>query len=137
MRTLTVEELKALPSGEWVYVHHLSEGVYEGYLRKYISSQIGIIDVANDRQLTWDLPYDTYGIDWEAYKHKEDIKEPDYKKAFELLLEDVYNTRLQADTMSCSSCPFMEEIFDECLNQGLYEDCKKRWEEYYFKKAEE
>lgn len=63
--------------------------------------------------------------------------EPDYKKAFELLLEDVYNTRLAADTTSCSSWPFMEEIFGECENQGLYEDCKKRWREYYLKKAEE
>lgn len=58
-----------------------------------------------------------------------------YKTAFELILQDVYETRLQADTMSCSSCPFMEEIFDECQNQGLYEDCKRQWQKYYLEQA--
>ena len=59
-----------------------------------------------------------------------------YKTAFELILQDVYETRLQADTMSCSSCPFMEEIFDECQNQCLYEDCKRQWQKYYLEQAE-
>lgn len=59
-----------------------------------------------------------------------------YKTAFELILQDVYETRLQADPMSCSSCPFMEEIFDECQNQGLYEDCKRQWQKYYLEQAQ-
>lgn len=59
-----------------------------------------------------------------------------YKTAFELILQDVYETCLQADVLSCSSCPFMEEIFDECQNQGLYEDCKRQWQKYYLEQSE-
>lgn len=59
-----------------------------------------------------------------------------YKIAFELLLDDVYNCRLRADTISCSSCPYLDELFGICQNQGLYEDCKTRWREHFITQAE-
>lgn len=69
-------------------------------------------------------------------KEQAEAKGDLYQTAFELILQDVYDNRLKADTLSCSSCPFMFELFDGCENQGLYEDCKKRWKDYYLAEAE-
>lgn len=130
MKPLTIEQLKVLPVQDWIYV-----------IDKVIVSKEykRILDKTDDKLF---LPeprrYKDYGTKWVAYKNKEqaECKGDLYKTAFELILQDVYETRLQADILSCSSCPFMFELFDGCENQGLYEDCKRRWNDYYLAEAE-
>lgn len=132
---MSVEEIKALEVGDWVWVINLpmAQGQYaqveetKQFGRYFSGKFYNVIPIYSD-----------YGKTWLAYKNKEQAESKGdlYQTAFELILQDVYETRLQADVLSCSSCPFMAEIFGECQNQGLYEDCKKRWEEYYLKQAE-
>lgn len=180
MKPLTIEELKALEVGDWVWI---DDGICKGYRKITLTSVHGMCLGASDSLNTF--RYRDYGKTWLAYKNKEqaegqydikqfaenvgskiaghsdyhgdnilsalycaaegekikDVKPIErkgdlYKTAFELILQDVYETRLQADVLSCSSCPFMANIFDECQNQGLHEDCKRRWQEYYLKEAE-
>ena len=139
MKPLTIDELNALQVGDWVWV--VDEDFKDGRYREitiqneieptlfYVSSYSNPAKVYN---------YSDYGKTWLAYKNKEqtEAKGDLYQTAFELILQDVYENRLQADILSCSSCPFMFELFDGFENQGLYEDCKKRWQDYYLSEAE-
>lgn len=60
MKPLTIEELKALPVGDWVWIKH---GEVESYFRK---------DVLADNQFaTPHFMYSDYGTKWIAYKNKE------------------------------------------------------------------
>ena len=70
--------------------------------------------------------------DVSEYKHKAEVAERALDKATEL----AYTYRTQDDTLSCSSCPFFDSIFDRCKEQGLYEDCSKRWKEELLRQAE-
>ena len=65
------------------------------------------------------------------YKHHAEVSEMALDKATEL----AYEYRIEADTLSCSSCP-MFHIFDSCKERGLYKDCAKRWKEELLKQAE-
>ena len=65
-------------------------------------------------------------------KHRALVAERTLDKATEL----AYTYRTQDDTFSCSSCPFFDSIFDRCKEQGLYEDCSKRWKEELLRQAE-
>lgn len=144
MKPLTIEQLKSLEVGDWVWIVVLKNDlVNKAHNGKYYHIQH--CGGWGDKELWcgWQgygtvFNYSDYGTKWVAYKNKEQAESKGdlYQTAFELILQDVYDNRLKADTLSCSSCPFMEEVFDECQNQGLYEDCKKRWEEYYLKEAE-
>lgn len=138
MKPLTIEELKALPVGEWVWVKILSNDIIGscGYYQITDGKYLTVIYLFGHH--TQGFEYRLYGTKWIAFKNKEQAEAKDdlYQTAFELILQDVYENRLQADTLSCSSCPFMFELFDGCENQGLYEDCKKRWQDYYLSEAE-
>lgn len=147
MKPLTIEQLKALEVGDWVWVELLDDDLVacwvSGTGRGFYCEKIE--DTKNDDSLaiTYDgergwLDYSDYGTVWVAYKNKEmaESKGDLYKTAFELILQDVFENRLQADILSCSSCPFMFELFGRCESQGLYEDCKKRWQDYYLAEAE-
>lgn len=57
-------------------------------------------------------------------------------KALDKAVELAYEYRIEADTLSCSSCP-MFNIFDKCRDRGLYQECSKRWKEELLKQAEE
>lgn len=142
MNQLTIEQLKSLEVGDWVWVVYPNMNDYcsEYILKSNNSTEERLysrVDTLEDGRETF-LLYSDYGTKWVAYKNKEqaEAKGDLYKTAFELILQDVYDNRLKADTLSCSSCPFMFELFDRCENQGLYEDCKKRWQDYYLTEAE-
>lgn len=180
MKPLTIEELRALQVGDWVWVVELD---------KSYSHYVQLREVDYKIYGEWlhgykSYEFASYGTKWLAYKNKEQAEQKEkcvichmslknvlpkidkygnhycngcyaakcklenikaakqannkrdlYQTAFELILQDVYDNRLQVDVLSCSSCPFMEVIFDECENQGLYEDCKKRWKDYYLSQA--
>lgn len=134
MKPLTIEELKALEVGDWVWIVDCNS--HRGdYKQIHFSGKNTMQFYRCPNELL--CLYSDYGTKWLAYKNKEqaEAKVALYKTAFELILQDVYETRLQADVLSCSSCPFMEKLFGECQNQGLYEDCKKRWKDYYLSQA--
>lgn len=57
-------------------------------------------------------------------------------KALDKAVELAYEYRVEADTLSCSSCP-MFYIFDKCKDRGLYQECSKRWKEELLRQAEE
>lgn len=72
-------------------------------------------------------------LEWvKEWKHRALVAERALDKATEL----AYTYRTQDDTLSCSSCPFFDSIFDRCKEQGLYEDCSKRWKEELLRQAE-
>ncbi|MCH5315456.1 MAG: hypothetical protein J1E81_06050 [Eubacterium sp.] len=60
MKPLTIEELKALPVGDWVWIKH---GEVESYFRKDV--------LADDQFATPRFMYSDYGTKWLAYKNKE------------------------------------------------------------------
>lgn len=71
MKALTIEELKALPIGEWVWiVDDLSH--IKAYAQVEVSKAFGdkgfIIPIKRSYGFGY---YDTYGTDWLAYKNKE------------------------------------------------------------------
>lgn len=73
---LTVEELKALKIGDWVYIVNKEYG-FSTYERKPIS--------ANDRYFItcreckrWGYSYSDYGKKWIAYKNKEQAELEEY-----------------------------------------------------------
>ena len=65
MNELTIDELKSLEVGDWVWV--VAKEPYERgvYLQKDTNSQ------ERFNQLSWTLPYSDYGTKWVAYKNKE------------------------------------------------------------------
>lgn len=65
MKPLTIEQLKALEVGDWVWVIDLTRSGYATYVQKDTKS--------NDKynQLSWVLFYGEYGTKWFAYKNKE------------------------------------------------------------------
>lgn len=65
MKPLTIEQLKALEVGDWVYVIDLKRKNYAAYVQKDTKAT----DKFN--QLTWTLFYCYYGKQWFAYKNKE------------------------------------------------------------------
>lgn len=69
--------------------------------------------------------------DVSEWKHRAKVAERALDKATEL----AYEYRIEADTLSCSSCPMLH-IFDSCKERGLYKDCSKRWKEELLKQAE-
>lgn len=136
MKPLSIEEIKQLKEYDWLYIVDLKDNILTGYYKLFNRCNETI--KCHCLCLKQDFNFGDYDKTWLAYKNKEqaECKGELYKTAFELILQDVYETRLQADTLSCSSCPFMFELFDGCENQGLYEDCKTRWKEYYLEQAE-
>ena len=69
--------------------------------------------------------------DVSEWKHRAEVAERALDKATEL----AYEYRIEADTLSCSSCPMLH-IFDSCKERGLYKNCSKRWKEELLKQAE-
>lgn len=51
--------------------------------------------------------------------------------------ELAYEWRSQVDTLSCSSCPLFEGLFDSCKENGLYENCANQWKKELIRQAEE
>lgn len=137
MNELTIGQLKALPVGNWVWVVDNSDNDETGYYIITPTFREDLLELATRGHGTA-YKYLDYGKTWKAYRNKQEAEAKGdlYKTAFELILQDVYDNRLKADTLSCSSCPFMFELFDGCENQGLYEDCKRRWQNYYLAEAE-
>lgn len=64
MKTLTIEELKALEVGDWIWVVG-KEPDRACYLQKDTRSE------QRFNQLSWSLSYSDYGKTWLAYKNKE------------------------------------------------------------------
>ena len=65
MKPLTIEELKALEVGDWVWVKDLTRSGYAAYVQKDTKSN------EKFNQLSWALFYSGYGKTWLAYKNKE------------------------------------------------------------------
>ena len=73
-KPLTIEELKSLEIGEWVWVKFVIENSID---KEYASREkyFQIIDPENDTAIRFNrfvpMPYSTYGNTWVAYKNKE------------------------------------------------------------------
>lgn len=74
MKPLTIEELKILSNGDWIWVDCLTNHLTN--MRKFYFQKLGN-DEDNDgiygesRYLLGFLPFEIYGKDWIAYKNKE------------------------------------------------------------------
>ncbi|MCH5315446.1 MAG: hypothetical protein J1E81_06000 [Eubacterium sp.] len=79
MRPLTIEELKALPKGEWVWVVEI--GYTGNYHRVHSHHNICITTVCERRYCY--LKYSDYGTKWSAYKNKEIAEAEEYKIDFD------------------------------------------------------
>lgn len=77
MRPLTIEELKALPVGEWIWVvsKEFSKGIYVQIEEQ--SNPISDTPLIFFRGGTYGVYpiYSTYGTKWVAYKNKEQAEE--------------------------------------------------------------
>lgn len=95
-KTLTIEQLKALPRGEWVWVVTLQDyyrpndvpyGEYHeivGTCSHYYS------EVSYDKSNYYQLAYSTYGTEWLAYKNKQEAEgDIDYEIKYNTLHANV------------------------------------------------
>lgn len=84
MKPLTIEELKALQVGDWVWiVDKISNN--QGYALVERSKAIGdkgFMSPALNRSYGFGY-YDTYGTNWLAYKNKEQAEAEEYKIDFD------------------------------------------------------
>lgn len=81
MKPLTIEELKALESGEYVYIIS-KEYNFEIYRRKStFDNDNYFIDCNYCKELGY--LYSDYGIKWLAYKNKEQAEAEEYKIDFD------------------------------------------------------
>ena len=64
MKPLTIEQLKALEIGDWVWIS-AKQPNRAVYIQKDTKSE------KRFNQLSWDLSYSDYGTKWLAYKNKE------------------------------------------------------------------
>lgn len=65
-KPLTIDELKALDVGDWVWIDYTAGG-QRFYAKKYAKSD----DVLDITETPCELPYSDYGKTWLAYKNKE------------------------------------------------------------------
>ncbi len=70
MKPLTIEELKALEVDDWIWIVDLNKNRGR-YLQKGEYSESPRYWQSSDKTFNDDYPYDVYGIDWIAYKNKE------------------------------------------------------------------
>ena len=73
---LTVEELKALELGDWVWIISTQEAVKEGYggsmyARKYWQDFPNVFFNCGTLGRGYSFKYEDYGTKWLAYKNKE------------------------------------------------------------------
>ena len=115
-RPLTVNEVKALPINTDLYIVALSKGVFEGYLRKIVLPNGGFAS-ATDKQLNCDLPYDTYGVDWEAYLNREQ-----YEGSDNITLDEAVELYLQLEG---NSLPCELGVFDDYMKKYEPNWCKE------------
>ena len=69
MKPLTIEELKALEVGDWVWIVHNTHK--SSYLKKVSNNE-------NQFEFSW-FSYSDYGTKWLAYKNKEQAEAEEYK----------------------------------------------------------
>lgn len=69
MKALTIEELKALPFGEWVWVVDKETPLHTGYYQIHGFAKTHIH--FNRETCIWVAPNALYGKDWLVYKNKE------------------------------------------------------------------
>lgn len=79
MKPLTIEELRALPAGDWIWFVCLTDYFMLKRQAFYFEKE-GNDDDSNgiygdSRHLVGFLPFDCYGKDWVAYKNKEESEE--------------------------------------------------------------
>lgn len=76
MKPLTIEELKALSVGEWIWVVDIESPKGSGYwqIHGFAKTHIHL----NQSASKWIIPTALYGKEWVAYKNKEQAEE--YKK---------------------------------------------------------
>lgn len=72
MKPLTIEELKALDVGDWVWIKH--KDYNDSYLKKVSNNE-------SQFEFSW-FAYSNYGTKWLAYKNKEQAELEEYKIDF-------------------------------------------------------
>lgn len=79
MKPLTIEEVKAVKQGDWLWVHHPLEGDFYVLVVKQEDNCMFVDSIK--KRVGW-LYYYSYGTDWLAYKNKEQAKRnlPDVQK---------------------------------------------------------
>lgn len=77
MKPLTIEQLKALEAGDWVWIVNLEHNTPIGYVKLYLIGSYGIVGRKEDGHL-FQLEFGLgdgdlfgYGTNWLAYKNKE------------------------------------------------------------------
>lgn len=65
MKPLTIEELKALQSGDWVWIKSNGKGRYYQKCKDFFNSFVAYADISTK------FHYSDYGKTWLAYKNKE------------------------------------------------------------------
>lgn len=81
-KSLTIEELKALPVGEWVWVTYNGHHEYNEYIQKSAKSDDKKLKILN-LPCAGNLIYQDYGTKWLAYKNKEQAEAAEYKIDFD------------------------------------------------------
>lgn len=96
MKPLTIEELKALPIGDWVWIVFGSN--HHGLYWEIVEIGDIKIDVRSTDERFLYLCYDGYGTKWLAYKNKEQAEGGDEKVRKEVA-KDIVNIMKQVQKM--------------------------------------
>lgn len=73
-KPLTIEQLKSLEPGDWVWIVRNNEGCYYQVLKPFSNGQSLVIKISDDfNNESWEpLFYVNYNKEWLAYKNKEE-----------------------------------------------------------------
>ena len=115
---LTIEELKALPKGEWIWCVDITNLNYGSYIQKDTESNTMF------NQLSWVLSYSDYGKSWLAYKNKEQV-DSDFR---DISLKCCENCRNKG--FAENKCDKLTKLFEEHglrYEDGVYSSSIDRW----------